>query len=165
MKTILARLVQFAAALAALLLLVPTSVGGAASYVRVTGNSMYPTLRHGDLVLLSRDDHYTVGDVVAYRSALLDGVVVIHRIIRVNTDGTLVTQGDNNDFVDDFEPAPADVIGVQVLRVPGGAAVSQRLTGPVGIAVVLLGTLMIMTVGARPRHARHRHHSMRGRLT
>ncbi|MCB9380373.1 MAG: signal peptidase I [Acidimicrobiaceae bacterium] len=165
LRTTLYRVVQIAAALAALLFLVPTSVGGAASYVQVTGNSMYPTLRQGDVVLLTRDDRYAVGDIIAYKSQLLGGEVVIHRIIAIHPGGRYATQGDNNNFIDQYEPVVTDILGKQSVRLPGAANVTQRLTGVTGMVVLILGVGAIMMIRPRSPHARHRRRAMRGRIS
>jgi len=60
------------AVLAALwLVLAPTQLGGPASYASISGGSMEPRLHQGDLVVVRRADAYRVGDVVAYRNAVL----------------------------------------------------------------------------------------------
>ncbi|MCB0981541.1 MAG: signal peptidase I [Ilumatobacteraceae bacterium] len=165
LRTTLYRVVQIAAALAALLFLVPTSVGGAASYVQVTGNSMYPTLRQGDVVLLTRDDRYQVGDIIAYKSELLGGEVVIHRITAVRPNGRYATQGDHNDFIDQYEPSVQDILGKQAVRLPGAATVTQRLTGVTGMVVLIFGVGAIMMIRPRSPHGRHRRRAMRGRIS
>lgn len=59
------------------LFLRPPLLGGATSYVIVTGRSMQPTLRTGDLVLArSRASGYTVGDVVAYHPPDANGLII-----------------------------------------------------------------------------------------
>ena len=64
---------------------------------------MEPGFHTGDLAVLRSADSYSIGDVVAYRSASLD-TIVMHRIVSGNADG-FVTQGDNNDWLDDDRPA------------------------------------------------------------
>ena len=164
-KSTVYRVVQIVVALAALLFLVPTSVGGAASYVQVTGNSMYPTLRQGDVVLLTRDDRYQVGDIIAYKSELLGGEVVIHRITAVRPNGRYATQGDHNDFIDQYEPSVQDILGKQAVRLPGAATVTQRLTGVTGMVVLIFGVGAIMMIRPRSPHGRHRRRAMRGRIS
>ena len=71
----------------------PAQLGGLASYVVVTGNSMEPNLHDGDLAIVRLTDRYQPGDVVAYRHP--DIGPVIHRIQTVGND-RFVFQGDNN---------------------------------------------------------------------
>ena len=89
---------------------------GQVAYVSTRGSSMEPQLSQGDLAVVRPADSYGVGDVVAYRSELLD-TVVLHRIVE-RTDEGYVLQGDNNDFLDADHPSDADVIGVLWTSIP-----------------------------------------------
>lgn len=66
--------------------------------LRVTGNSMYPTFRHGlDTVILKRSDEpFRKGDVVLYLRD--NGQYVLHRIVGEKKE-RLILSGDNQ-----FEP-------------------------------------------------------------
>jgi len=67
--------------------------------VRVTGNSMTPFIRSGDVVVLKRVSwiRLSVGDIVFFKHP--DGRSLLHRLIRIfpGTDNNLFfqTQGDN----------------------------------------------------------------------
>ena len=56
---------------------------------------MLPAIREGrDTVMLSRAvPPYARGDLLLYRRT--NGVLVLHRVVRVETDGTLTMRGDN----------------------------------------------------------------------
>ena len=59
-----------------------------------SGKSMLPTLRPGrDSVLLSPVREIKKDDMLLYRRT--NGVFVLHRVVRVEADGTLVFRGDN----------------------------------------------------------------------
>ena len=67
----------------------------------VTSQSMYPTLKRGDLVLIQGVDKAAdleVGDIVAFQSENATGLV-IHRIVAID-GATIVTQGDANENED-----------------------------------------------------------------
>ena len=93
----------------------PTFLGGAATYTVVAGPSMEPTYESGDLVIVREQRTYSEGDIIAYDT---ENGPVIHRI--VDGDGTngYITQGDNNDAVDSWQPTHEDVIGKPWLHVP-----------------------------------------------
>jgi signal peptidase I len=84
---------------------------GAAARMRVSGGSMDPALRDGDVVLIERLQRCQRGDVVV---AKLDGRIVMHRVVSVDTDRVQL-RGDNR--VECDPPiALEDVIG-RVTRV------------------------------------------------
>ncbi len=85
----------------------------------VSGDSMWPALKQGDLVLLkgvSGIDELKVGDIIGFRHA--DGVA-IHRITRIEGD-EIIARGDAN-FRDDPPVGIEDVVG-KVPTILGGTA-------------------------------------------
>lgn len=123
--------------------LVPRQLGGLTSYVTVDGNSMEPTISKGDLVALRHQDGYAVGDIVAYRSDMA-GALVLHRIVGRDGD-RFVLQGDNNDFLDRYQPTNGDVLGRQVLRFPGASSVTDAL-GSLTYLVLATSVAVVLVV-------------------
>ena len=72
--------------------------------VAVESNSMVPVFHKGDILVLSGSEpgQLKVGDIIVYSVAGRD-VPVVHRIIRVNPDGSFQTKGDANSGQLDFE--------------------------------------------------------------
>lgn len=89
------------------------------SLAAVDGESMLPTVREGDLVILlkvSDPSEIKVGDVVVYRS--VGDRLIIHRVIevlRVGDEYFYVTKGDNNFFPDIGD----SIYGVSFSRIVG----------------------------------------------
>jgi len=82
----------------------------------ITGSSMLPAYRTGDIVLgvATCIAEYSVGDVVVWYATYTHGV--IHRVINAS-DGYVVTKGDNNPLPD--PPVPRSWVRyVAVLRIP-----------------------------------------------
>jgi len=82
----------------------------------VSGSSMLPAYRTGDLVLgvATYIANYTIGDVVVWYATYTHGV--IHRVVNVS-DGYVVTRGDNNPLPD--PPIPRDWVKyVAVIHIP-----------------------------------------------
>jgi signal peptidase len=125
------------------LFLRPVWLGGPTSYVMVSGYSMEPTFRNGDLVILRSAPNYKVGDVVAFHA---ETGIAIHRIAGVRPDATFITQGDNNPVVDTWHPSPRDVLGRSWLRLPGLGELLGHLKDPVrlGVLIGLIGFLAVM---------------------
>ena len=131
----------------------PVALGGATSYVIVTGHSMEPTLHPGDVAVLRTGD-YEVGDVVSYRPFPDVSAQVIHRIIGFRDDGTVILQGDNNEFVDPYSPEPADVAGKMVFSVPAiGKLVWVLGTPLVWMSLGLLALALLLYPAAKKKPA------------
>ena len=134
----------------------PAPLGGGTTYVSTHGISMEPGFQTGDLAVLRPAGSYAVGDVVAYRSATLD-TIVMHRIVDGDAAG-FVTQGDNNDWLDEDRPAQAEILGSLFIRIPQGGKFLDAVRSPGGIAVlaIVASVLMVLLRGSSGRHARRR---------
>ena len=73
--------------------------------VPVTGNSMCPFLYPGDVVYLNPVSALKSGDIVLFTRC--DGSYVLHRIYRIQKNGTYLMLGDNQL---QLEPVPAEQI-------------------------------------------------------
>lgn len=131
---------------------------GSLAVVTTHGISMEPRMSQGDLVVVRAAGSYAAGDVVAYRSALLDSVV-LHRIVGIAGDG-FVVRGDNNSWDDAERPSDAEVIGKELLHLPRGGIWLQRLTAPPVLAAA--GFLLVIAGGTvtRTRAGRRKEHRM-----
>ncbi len=104
----------------------------------VSGDSMWPALRKGDVVFLrgvSSVDELKVGDIIGFRHA---NGLAIHRVVRIY-DGQIITKGDAN-FQDDPPISIEDVIG----KVPTIAGQTVKIP-LLGHASFLLGPLTKQT--------------------
>ena len=134
----------------AVLLLWPRSLGGATSYVVVSGESMLPTLRPGDLVFLRGDLDYHVGDVVAYHPPAGDiahDAVVIHRLVGETDGADYLARGDHNTESDPWHVGRGDIIGSTWFTVPriGGTVARLRSPLPLGIFAGVAGAYLTLT--------------------
>lgn len=116
------------------ILFAPTQVGGLASYVIVVGSSMETNFHVGDLVIVHKETFYQVGDAVVYRNDDLQGFV-FHRII-AEEDGRFSLQGDNNPWVDRYQPLKEEILGKLWLYIPRGGLVFQKMRNPFIMALV-----------------------------
>jgi signal peptidase I len=126
------------------LLLRPGTLGGAVSYVRVSGISMEPTLHNGDLAVVHKQRSYAEGDIVAFR---VRGGVVIHRIVGRTADG-FVTRGSSNEGTDPWRPTAEDIVGRLWFSVPRAGFLIGALQQPLPLAAVggLFSTLVALSV-------------------
>jgi signal peptidase I len=81
------------------------------NHVYVTTPSMYPTIPPGSLVFIQKKPRYQVGDVIEFHG---NGLIFMHRIIKIGKTGDITTKGDNPQNAPDVFATPitaADVIG------------------------------------------------------
>ena len=108
-----------------LILLIILLVSGAFKYSlsAIASDSMYPKIKKGDAVLLSKPskkdlDNLKEGMVIAYED---NGEVVTHRILSIEKNGeeeNIITKGDNNSTKDVTKKKKDDIIGIVVFRIP-----------------------------------------------
>ncbi|WP_167761899.1 signal peptidase I [Blastococcus sp. CT_GayMR19] len=144
---------MFALVLSAVWLFWPLALGGGTTYLATYGDSMEPGFQAGDLAILRTADRYAVGDVVAYRSPSLN-TVVMHRVVSADVAG-FVTQGDNNDWLDQDKPSRDEILGRLFLRIPRGGIALDAITSPGALVFVVCGLLAV--AGNARRHPVRRH--------
>lgn len=88
---------------------------------RVAGDSMLPTLKSGDIVVVDTRATVSVGDVVAADHPYKRSVKLIKRVESINSDGRYVLAGDNPDESSDSRNfgsiAERDIAGKVVCRI------------------------------------------------
>lgn len=124
----------------------PTQLAGSSSYVQVYGTSMQPRFHAGDLVVVRGASSYHVGEIVAYRNGSLGNHIVLHRIIRI-VGGRYVFKGDNNNFVDSYQPNSSQLVGRMWLHVPALGRYLVWLHGAHLFLVAGLGALVVLLLG------------------
>lgn len=133
------------------------AVGGWRPYVVLT-NSMRPGLAPGDVVLIGHDTAATErplvsGDVALIADEALSEGTRLHRFVRTDPDGRVVTRGDANR--DEDSPAPAEaVLGRARLIVPRLGLpliwLRHRDYLPLGLVAVTSWTAVFVLVKRRP---------------
>ena len=130
--------------------LLPQSLGGRASWVLVSGKSMLPRYKTGDLVLVRKQSSYHVGEVIAYhvpKGDPMQGLQVIHRIVGGDAVHGFVVQGDNRTAPDSWRPKPEDIVGAKVLRIPYGVLVIQSLRSPLMLGLLAASFVFVYVFG------------------
>ncbi len=106
---------MFLATLTAMAIL-PGLLGWSGSVVQ--SGSMEPNMSAGDVVLTSKladTAPLPLGRVITF---LVDDTQVVHRLVTVGDDNTIVTAGDANPEVDPWSPAREDITGQARILVP-----------------------------------------------
>ena len=121
----------------------PTNLGGQVSYVLVNGISMEPGYHRGDLVIVRQAAQYQPGDVVTYHDPEM-GANVIHRIIAIQGD-QYILQGDNNAWIDAYQPTRDDMVGKLWLHLPKAGRAVEWVRAPINMALAagLLGFALV----------------------
>jgi len=129
--------------IAAILWLVfsPVQLGGVTSYVVITGNSMEPDFKIGDLILTRKNPIYQVDQRVVYDNPKVGHV--FHRIIDRDND-LFILKGDNNDWIDSYHPGSSEIIGKFWFSIPGGGSVITKLREPLYFTLFSLIILLIL---------------------
>jgi len=145
----------------------PTQVGGMASYIVVIGNSMEPRFHIGDLVVARKEPVYQIGDAIVYRNMGLKSFV-FHRIISQEL-GQYTLQGDNNSWVDTYQPYHEEVLGKLWLHFPRGGRLIQWVRSPFVMALIAgaLGAVLASSIFRKKAGGRQpmKDKSMRERLS
>lgn len=97
------------------LLLAPRALGGPATFVIVSGQSMEPMLHTGDLVIARAQTEYRIGDLAVFQHR---SGHVIHRIIGGSPTGWR-TQGDNKPAPDPWTIPSSSISGTFWFSIPG----------------------------------------------
>lgn len=142
----------------AFILLAPSALGGANTYVVTRGASMLPTMHPNDLAVARKADGYAIGDIVAYHDPRMNRLIM-HRIV-ASTGDRYLTKGDNNGFVDSYAPSQADIVGRLVVQAPGMGRVVNTLRDPVVLffAFALVMGLAVTAMEDPSRRQRRRRH-------
>ena len=144
--------------------LLPATFGWSPTVV-LTG-SMRPAINPGDVVVVAPvpDKGLTPGYVIRFRDPAEPDRYLVHRVLRLNPDGTIVTKGDANQSEDSTPVALDEVSGMARLRVPyvGLPAIWLREHRYVTLAGAFAALVVALTgasagwrrPGAAPRHRR-----------
>ena len=149
-SSILFNLILFMGLVVIWIAFAPAKIGGQASYVLVNGISMEPNYHTGDLVIVRKAEAYQIGDVITYRDAEM-GAYVIHRIIGIE-QGQFIIKGDNNSWIDAYQPTVDEIVGKQWIYVPKAGRAMQWLRKPINLSltIVLLGGVFMSSMITKP---------------
>ena len=129
----------------------PKQIGGHYLYIIVSGNSMEPFLKNGDLAVLHPSQTYQIGEVVLYRHPDLGPV--IHRIIGMEGNNYIV-KGDHNEWTDSYQPSQEEMAGRLWIHIPSAGRVIEQFRTPIGAALLagVLGIFVLWPVFEKSKH-------------
>lgn len=106
----------------------PFGVGSAV----VLSGSMEPEISVGDLLIVSKQESYEVGDVVVFQDGKL---AVTHRIVSIS-ENEVITRGDANN-IDDDPITLDDIKGAVVCVIPCVGRLVNMIKTPLGTLVII----------------------------
>jgi signal peptidase I len=119
----------------------------------VMSGSMSPTIKTGDVVVFKRlAGAAGVGDIVEVnvpdeaRSRYGYPPVVIHRIVRLNADGTVTTKGDARQTPDPFTVRRNSINTRVLFAIPAAGRVFAFLASPLGLLWIVGGVAMFFVL-------------------
>lgn len=138
------RFFGFAVLIVFFLLFAPSQIGGRTTYAIITGNSMEPDFHKGDLIFALTQSDYSKDDIVLY--AHPDIGPVFHRIIGIE-NSRFVLKGDNNQWIDTYQPAQTEILGKFWFVLPWLGSSLAWLRSLEGFSTIsaTIGVLMIGT--------------------
>ena len=142
----------------------PKSIAGFRSFIVLT-DSMNPTFDAGSIIIIRETAaaNLQIGDIITYRPARSDDVLLTHRIVSINGAGAdmiITTRGDANN-TDDNPVSPGAILGKTVFFRNGLGTFIINLRTPKGIlgmvAVIGIGLFLIpylLSLGDKPKKPR-----------
>ena len=135
----------------------PLQFGGRAGFVVLTGNSMSPEFKLGDLVVVRQQSRsYQIDDIVAYRHPEIG--TVFHRIVDMQED-RFILKGDNNAWLDSYEPEQAHVIGKLWLHFPSLGLLYNFFRTPAVFALSMGLFAILLLRSARGKNGKEKRRS------
>ncbi len=134
------------------LMFAPIPLGGQTAYVIISGNSMEPIFHFGDLAIVRHETTYQIGEIVTYHNTEL-GKNVIHRIIGLE-QAHFILKGDNNSWIDSYQPTQDEIIGKLWIFVPGIGKAIEWFRIPINMALIIAimgGVLMTSALTNQPQ--------------
>lgn len=76
--------------------------------LKVSSNSMKPTLKKDDYIVIKKQKDYEIGDIITFKSK--EDCLITHRIIE-KYENVFITKGDNNNISDDEQVKMGVILG------------------------------------------------------
>ena len=76
--------------------------------LKVSSNSMFPTIKKDDYIVIKKQKDYEIGDIITFKSK--EDCLITHRIIE-QYENVFITKGDNNNISDDEQVKMGVILG------------------------------------------------------
>ena len=108
----------------------------------------------GDVIVIVPQKEYKVGDVVAFKDG---NIIVTHRIIDINEDGTFATKGDNPENGKDPRALRKEyIIGKYVdIKIPNLGPVLAVLKQPIVMMMMMIIVIVLLLILSGKKEKEH----------
>jgi len=109
----------------------------------IASQSMYPTLKKGDLILIKRQKNYKSGDIITFSNpkGIKKSDTITHRIIGITMEkGHKIykTKGDANNGPDGWKVGEGNIIGITIYSFPILGYIISASKTPYGFVLLIL---------------------------
>lgn len=104
--------------------------------IYVLSGSMEPTLKTDSIAIVKKANFKDIkkDDIIMFKK---DDMIISHRVVSINEDGTISTKGDNNDVIDNFVVNENELKGKIVLSLNWVSSIIKYCKKPYGIIKLL----------------------------
>jgi signal peptidase len=118
----------------------------------VVSGSMMPRIRPGDVVSAAPPPHSVkTGTVVLVNDPAHPGELLMHRVVRFDDAGRMITKGDANQTADTTPVPMANLVGIPRIRIPYIGLPYLGIRQGRDLPVVAAGILLLALLFWRPR--------------
>lgn len=136
--------VLIVSAIVVIALLLPMVLGY--KLVGIETGSMEPVLHVGSLCFVKEASIIHENDIVTYYTGDDNDVLVTHRVIGVNMDGTYELKGDNSNMVDLNKVTDENIMGVTRYNVPYGGYFIKYISTVSGKVITSIFLLVLSAI-------------------
>ena len=91
--------------------------------LKVSSNSMKPTFKKDDYIVIKKQSEYEIGDIITY--SLEENCLITHRIIE-KYENAFITKGDNNNVADEKKIYKENILGKIIYYIRTGGEDNER---------------------------------------
>lgn len=110
----------------------------------IESGSMEPTLKVWSMCYVKKESVIRERDIVTYITGKDNELLVTHRVVGVNSDGTFTLKGDNSNMEDKQAVSKEDIIGVTKFNIPYVGYCIKALSTIEGKLVAILALIILL---------------------
>ncbi len=109
----------------------------------VLSDSMVPTIKKDDFVIMKKPNEINIDDVVSYKETE-SNMEVLHRVVKINGD-EIITRGDANN-TDDKPINKGQITGIYVGKMEYMGKIINFITTPIVFSIIITFLIILMII-------------------